>query len=273
MQSISSGEVNSGGPPSSDYEGTLQTPFQFEVLPGPGETDGEIGYIILISQYVTLGIGSDGQGNVAVSESVFSSLQQTVIFSVHQSGVNYDVNSGKVETTVLAPIGSIINVSATLSTSAVGPTTASGVLDLTVTGPTSSNIPLVTVSDVGLGAPVAARPKGREQSIDITFSGALNADEADNVGTYRLIAAGRRGSFTAKNAKTITIASASYNPETNTVVLRIRKPFSLTKPLQLTIYGSGKSGLQDAEGRLIDGMGHGQPGSNAVFVSTSAGFD
>ncbi len=116
MQSISSGEMSSGGPPSSDSEGTLQTPFQFELLPGPGETNGEVGKIILISQYVTLGIGSGGQGNVAVSESVSSSLQQTVIFSVKQPGVNYHVNSGKVETTVLAPIGSVIDLSATLST-------------------------------------------------------------------------------------------------------------------------------------------------------------
>jgi hypothetical protein len=57
------------------------------------------------------------------------------------------------------------------------------------------------------------------------------------------------------------------------VVLRTKKPFSLTRPLQLTIIGTGRSGLHDAEGRLIDGNEDGRPGGDAVFDITSNGVE
>jgi len=133
--------------------------------------------------------------------------------------------------------------------------------------------PVVTVTSVSLGTPPTGSPRVQEQSIVIHFSGALNAAEADHAATYHLVMSGKRGSFAAKNSRAIGIASASYDPASNTVVLRTKKPFSLTKPLQLTIHGTGASGLQDAEGRLIDGNDDGQPGGDAVFVITSHGVE
>jgi hypothetical protein len=40
----------------------------------------------------------------------------------------------------------------------------------------------------------------------------------------------------------------------------------LRKPVRLTINGLPPSGLEDSQGRLIDGNQDGQPGSDAVAV-------
>jgi hypothetical protein len=55
------------------------------------------------------------------------------------------------------------------------------------------------------------------------------------------------------------------------VTLTPRKPFALTKPVQLVVYGAPPSGLQDSLGRFIDGKHDGQPGSNAVAVLSRGG--
>jgi hypothetical protein len=131
---------------------------------------------------------------------------------------------------------------------------------------------LVSVTSVTLGTPDTGNPHVQEQTIVIHFSGALDAAEADNVGTYRLVTAGKRGSFTARNSRSIALRSAAYDPATTTVILTARKHFPLTKPIQLTVHGTGLAGLQDAEGRLIDGNDDGQPGGDAVFVITRQGI-
>jgi hypothetical protein len=62
------------------------------------------------------------------------------------------------------------------------------------------------------------------------------------------------------------LVSAVYNAATDTVKLTPKRPFSLPRPVQLTIKGTPPGGLQDSFGRLIDGADNGQPGSNAVAV-------
>ena len=96
---------------------------------------------------------------------------------------------------------------------------------------------------------------------------------------------GKRGSFTAKNAKVVKLNSAVYNATLNEVMLTPKKPFALTKPIQFQVNGLLPSGLQDIEGRLIDGDHDGLSGGNAVamlrpkgvtlsaLVSTSASGD
>ena len=98
----------------------------------------------------------------------------------------------------------------------------------------------------------------------VTFSGAVNATEADEAAIYRLATAGKKGSFTAKNAGTINLRSAVYNRSTNTVALTPKKPFALTKPVQLLVDGLAPSGLQDSYGRLIDGNDNGTAGGDAI---------
>jgi hypothetical protein len=64
---------------------------------------------------------------------------------------------------------------------------------------------------------------------------------------------------------------AASNPDTVTIVPRT--PFMLKRPVELTISGNSPSGLQDAEGRLIDGTGDGQPGGDAVAVLSKNGVN
>ena len=75
----------------------------------------------------------------------------------------------------------------------------------------------------------------------VTFGVPLNAPDAQNRQTYRLVMAGKRGSFTAKSARVIAIRSAVYNAASDTVTLTMRKPFSLSKPVELLIGGTPRS--------------------------------
>jgi hypothetical protein len=45
-----------------------------------------------------------------------------------------------------------------------------------------------------------------------------------------------------------------------------KKPFALTRPVQLLIDGLPPSGLQDGTGRLIDGNHDAQAGGNAIAI-------
>ena len=89
--------------------------------------------------------------------------------------------------------------------------------------------------------------------------------------TYRLTTAGKKGSFTAKNAKVIRLKSAAYNSANDTVTLIPSKPFAVTKPVQLQISGQPPEGLQDGSGRLIDGDHNGTPGGDTVAILSRGG--
>ena len=108
--------------------------------------------------------------------------------------------------------------------------------------------------------------KHQVTQILVTFSGPVDAAEAQNPGIYRLATAGKKGSFTAKNAKLIALRSAAYDAARNQVTLTLLKPYALTKPVQLRIVGEPPSGLEDSFGRLIDGNHDGQPGGDAVAL-------
>jgi RHS repeat-associated protein len=127
--------------------------------------------------------------------------------------------------------------------------------------------PLVTMTKVR----VVTNSKKQVTQVVITFSGAVNASEAANIKTYRLATPGTGGSYTAKNAGIITLKSALYNRANYTVTLTPTKAFSLTKPVQLLVYGTSRNGLQDSHGRLIDGDHNGTPGGNAVAILSAGG--
>jgi hypothetical protein len=129
-------------------------------------------------------------------------------------------------------------------------------------GQPATSPPLVTVESVQL----VRNKRHRVTGILIGFSGEINAAQAQNLAEYRLVKAGKRGSFTAKHTKLIKLRAAAYNGTSDTVTLTPKKPFALTKPVQLQVSGQPPSGLDDTLGRLIDGNHSGQPGSNAVLV-------
>jgi cyclophilin family peptidyl-prolyl cis-trans isomerase len=133
----------------------------------------------------------------------------------------------------------------------------------TVTIAVSSSLPPpVTVQNVQLGQ----NRRKEVTNIQVTFSEPVNSAQADAQATYRLVAAGRGGSFTARNARVIKPSSIVYSVTDNTATLTLKKPMKLTKALQLTVQGTGTSGLVDSIGRYIDGANNGQPGSNAVIA-------
>ena len=94
----------------------------------------------------------------------------------------------------------------------------------------------------------------------------MNAAEASSIGEYQLIVAGKKKSFTAKNAKKLPLASAVYNAANNTVTLTTKKKLVLKKLMELVVNANPPSGLQDTSGRSIDGNRDGQPGGNGVAV-------
>lgn len=137
-----------------------------------------------------------------------------------------------------------------------------------ITGSTSIKIALPPPVTVSLVQPVL-NEKHIVTEIVVTFSGGVNATEAQDPSTFRLVGAGKGNSFTAKNATVIALSSAVYNGANDTVTLIPKKAFSLSKPVQLTINGTPPSGLQDSLGRFIDGNHDGEPGSSAVVVLRS----
>ena len=123
--------------------------------------------------------------------------------------------------------------------------------------------PLVTVSSVT----DKTNKKHQVTQVTVVFSGSVNSTQADmTTGIYRLATPGKHGSYTAKNAAVIKLKSATYTNSTHSVTLIPKKPFALTKPVQLLIDGLPPSGLEDSIGRLIDGNHDGQPGGNAIAI-------
>ena len=76
------------------------------------------------------------------------------------------------------------------------------------------------------------------------FSEAVNTREADSISNYRLATPGKKNSYTAQNAGIIKLKKAVYTASNNTVALTPKKPFALSKPVQVLVYGTGPTALQ-----------------------------
>jgi hypothetical protein len=113
---------------------------------------------------------------------------------------------------------------------------------------------------------LAFTKKHRVIQITIDFSGPVNAGQADSLAIYHLTVAGKRRSFTGKGTKSVTLNRAVYSESTASVTLRPKKPFLLSKLVQLRV-----SGLTDALGRFIDGNHNGQAGGDAVAILSKRG--
>ncbi len=128
--------------------------------------------------------------------------------------------------------------------------------------------PLVTVINVI----DKLNKKHQVTEVDVSFSGAVNSTEADSLATYRLATPGKKNSYTAKNAGIIKLKKAVYTASNNTVALTPKKPFALTKPVQVLVYGTGPNALQDTDGRDIDGDDNGSPGGNGIAIIEKNGI-
>jgi len=210
----------------------------------------------------TLSVNVATSGGTAVAGVNYTPINQVVNFA---AGVNSQtvsipvINAG----TLAQPLTVNVVLSSPVGGASLGsPSTAT--LTILNVGQTTTPPPPITLDSVQL----VKNKKHQVTEILLGFSGALNPMEAASTAEYSLVIAGKRGSFTTKNAKRIKLKSAVYNPANDSVALMTKKPFGLTKPVQLTVDGLPPSGLEDSYGRLIDGNDDGQPGSNAVAILT-----
>jgi cyclophilin family peptidyl-prolyl cis-trans isomerase len=132
--------------------------------------------------------------------------------------------------------------------------------------PTPSPAPIPPPPVTLTGVVDVTNKKHQVTEVYLTFSGPIDPAGATNTATYHLIERGKKGQFVATKATTIAIKSASYNGSDDTVELIPRKPFALSKPVEVVVDGEPPSGLHDTLGRLIDGTRDGQPGGNATAI-------
>jgi hypothetical protein len=207
-------------------------------------------------------------GGTAVAGVNYTPINQVVTFSAGQDSqmVTVPVNNY----TSMTPDRSVNVVLSSPGVNAVlGSQTTTTLVIHNVFEPssTSTSSSLVTLAGVQL----VMNHRHRVTEILVGFSNGVNVSEAQNLNTYTLTRAGKRGSFTAKNARLIRLKSAVYSGTNATVTLKPRSPFALTKSVQLVVVGVGPSGLQDSQGNLIDGGHTGRAGSNGVVVLKRGG--
>ena len=111
--------------------------------------------------------------------------------------------------------------------------------------------------------------------IDVTFSGQVNAAQADKSRLYHLAYTGKQGSHTAGNAVVVKLRSAKYNAATDTCHAHSEQA--------VRTQGPGRSSSRSTErphpvsrtssGRYLDGADNGQAGSNAVVSISKNGVN
>ena len=98
----------------------------------------------------------------------------------------------------------------------------------------------------------------------LTFDRPLDPARAELTSNYRLVALFHGGRLRVP----VAIASAVYDPVQNTVTLTPKphgRPFlPLHREYELTVVGTGGSGITAADGTPLAGRGNGVPGTDAV---------
>jgi uncharacterized repeat protein (TIGR03803 family) len=134
---------------------------------------------------------------------------------------------------------------AVLSTTATADSPV-GVYPITVGGAASPNYaitfvagtinvlpPVVDIIDIQL----VFNRRHQVTQIILDFIGPVDAGLATRLDPYTLTVADRHGSFTGGHARRIVLASAVYSASTDSVTLVPKKPFGLTRPVQLRVHG------------------------------------
>ena len=215
------------------------------------------GYTGPISVHVATSNGT------AVAGVNYTAVNQVLNFTAGQTSQMVTIpiaNTGDLPTGVTVNIG----LSSPGSNAMLGSqSTATVVIQSASTAPPPP--PLVTLGSV---QPLTNK-KHQLKQIELNWSGALNPSEAASTAIYELILGNKAGAFVPTKKNLIKIKSAAYAADT--VTLSLKKPLKITKSLELIVQGTAPSGLQDAEGRLIDGADTGSAGSNAVAVLSKGG--
>ena len=136
-------------------------------------------------------------------------------------------------------------------------TYVNGTLD--VTQPTAPPVPPVTVHGIQLETEKLSHHKTAKVLV-VTFSGALNAGDAQNLAAYHLVSAGKDKKFGTKDDPPVKLAQATYSSGMHTVTLTTKGTVP-SQTLQLMI---NTAVVLDAQGQRIAGNGTGQSGGNFV---------
>jgi hypothetical protein len=100
----------------------------------------------------------------------------------------------------------------------------------------------------------------------LTFSEPMYSAQADNLGNYRLVAAGTDLRPGVEDGRAIRIRRALYDAASQTVTLWPIRRLKLRRTFLLTVVGTPPGGLTNASGVFLDGAGTGQPGSDYMGI-------
>jgi len=216
----------------------------------PTSTVAALPAITTTASFTVSWSGSDGDGPGIASYNIYVSNNGSSPYTLWQS------DTTKTSATYTGQAGHtyrFYSIATDLGLD-VQPTPASAQAMTTVVR-TPPPPPLVTVTNVQ----EKTNKKNQVTGIVIDFSGGVNATEAQSLATYQLV------------GTNVKIKSAVYNATNHTVTLTTAAPFGLSKPVQLVVDGVAPKGLQDSEGRFIDGADNGMAGSNAVVTLKKGG--
>ncbi len=110
-------------------------------------------------------------------------------------------------------------------------TTASALVTIDVAATTPTPLgPLTSVNST-------TSNKQQVTAVSLTFDVSIDSSAASSPATYQLVKQGKHGLFIDKGKAKIKIKSVSYDPSNQTVTLIPRKPFVLSKPVEVADRG------------------------------------
>jgi hypothetical protein len=162
----------------------------------------------------------------------------------------------------------MLALSAPAGDAAIGtPSSAVLVVRQTNQGAPISQAPLVVTSLRRLG--VHTQPT----DLVVSFSGPLEASRATNLANYAVVSPGRDGRYGTRDDVTIPISSATYDPTSASVTLRMGQQLDTHKTYRLTVSGTAPGGLTGLTGVYLDGNRDNQPGGNYSAPVNSSTLD
>jgi uncharacterized repeat protein (TIGR01451 family) len=216
---------NNGPSPASDVVVTDTLPSGAAFL---SAVAGDSGAVTPVGPDLTVSLGALAAG-----------AQRTIIITVRPTGPGLLVNTVSVASSTFEPKAA--DNSSTLSTMVTAPPAATG-------GPR-----VVALH------PLVGR---RKTQLVLTFSEQLDPTRAADRANYRLVAlSGRRGG--SRSNRAIPLASAAYDPASRTVTLTPRGRLPVGRRYQLTVVGTGPSGLTDGAGLALASVAGG-PGADYI---------
>ena len=213
--------------------------------------------------------GSTSAGNLTVAKAtptIFWASPADIIFGISLGKAQLDATASIAGSFAYTPAAGTVLGAGQGQALTVIFTPADAADYNTITASTMINVapspmPLVTVRGVHEQKLKLSHKKSVEVVV-VSFSGALNATDAQELAAYHLAVAVKKSKSGAKHGAKAILTSAKYDPKAMTVTLTPKRVLP-TKSLQLSV---NTALTLDAQGRPVDGNRDGQPGG--TFVTT-----